>query len=108
MLWIEKNNFPDMNAFMIDGAENLEYLIFGDTIMSYISERTGRRLGDTPKRFRVTNSPKLTHIQIGDQMFTDFTEFTISNLPALRLLQIGSRNFENAPLFSITSRNMHE
>ena len=108
MLWIEKNNFPDMNAFMIDGAENLEYLIFGDTIMSYISEGTGKRLGDTPKRFRVMNSPKLTHIQIGDQMFTDFTEFTISNLPALRLLQIGSRNFENVPKLSVTSRNMHE
>ena len=108
MLWIEKNNFPDMNAFMIDGAENLEYLIFGDTIMSYSSEGTGRRLGDTPKRFRVTNSPKLTHIQIGDQMFTDFTEFTISNLPALRLLQIGSRNFEKVPKLSVTSRNMHE
>ena len=81
MLIIEKGNFLNMYAFMIDGAENLEYLIFGDTTISYIPGGSGRRLPDTAKTFQITNSPKLAYIQIGDEMFTDFTEFTMSNLP---------------------------
>ena len=108
MLIIEKDNFPSMNALMIDGAENLEYLIFGDTTISYIPGGSGRRLPDTTKTFQITNSPKLAYIQIGDRMFTDFTEFTMSNLPSLRLLQIGSENFESVSKFSITSKNMNE
>ena len=108
MLIIDKGNFPNMNAFMIDGAENLEYLIFGDTTISYIPEGSGRRLPDTAKTFQITNSPKLAYIQIGDRMFTDFTEFTLYNLPSLRLLQIGSENFESVSKFSITSKNMNE
>ena len=108
MLIIGKGNFLNMNAFTIDGAENLEYLIFGDTTISYIPEGSGRRLPDTAKTFQITNSPKLAYIQIGDRMFTDFTEFTMSNLPSLRLLQIGSENFKSVSDFSITSKNMNE
>ena len=108
MLIIDKGNFPNMNALMIDGAENLEYLIFGDTTISYIPEGSGRRLPDTAKTFQITNSPKLAYIQIGDRIFTNFTEFTMSNLPSLRLLQIGSENFEYVSKFSITSKNMNE
>ena len=108
MLIIDKGNFLNMYAFMIDGAENLEYLIFGDTTISYIPGGSGRRLPDTTKTFQITNSPKLAYIQIGDRMFTDFTEFTMSNLPSLRLLQIGSKNFESVSKFSITSKNMNE
>ena len=108
MLIIEKGNFLNMYDFMIDGAENLEYLIFGDTTISYIPGGSGRRLPDTTKTFQITNSPKLAYIQIGDRMFTDFTEFTMSNLPSLRLLQIGSENFEYVSKFSITSKNMNE
>ena len=108
MLIIESGNFPNMYDFMIDGAENLEYLIFGDTTISYIPGGSGRRLPDTTKTFQITNSPKLAYIQIGDRMFTDFTEFTMSNLPSLRLLQIGSENFEYVSKFSITSKNMNE
>ena len=108
MLIIEKGNFLNMYAFMIDGAENLEYLIFGDTTISYIPGGSGRRLPDTAKTFQITNSPKLAYIQIGDEMFTDFTEFTMSNLPSLRLLQIGSKNFESVSKFSLTSKNMNE
>ena len=108
MLIIEKGNFPSMNAYVIDGAENLEYLIFGDTTISYIPGGSGRRLPDTTKTFQIINSPKLAYIQIGDRMFTDFTEFTISNLPSLRLLQIGSENFESVSEFSLTSKNMNE
>ena len=108
MLIIDKGNFPNMNALMIDGAENLEYLIFGDTTISYIPGGSGRRLPDTTKTFQITNSPKLAYIQIGDRMFTDFTEFTMSNLPSLRLLQIGSENFKSVSDFSITSKNMNE
>ena len=108
MLIIDKGNFLNMNAFMIDGAENLEYLIFGDTTISYIPGGSGRRLPDTTKTFQITNSPKLAYIQIGDRMFTDFTEFTLYNLPSLRLLQIGSENFESVSKFSITSKNMNE
>ena len=108
MLIIDKGNFLNMYAFMIDGAENLEYLIFGDTTISYIPGGSGRRLPDTTKTFQITNSPKLAYIQIGDRMFTDFTEFTLYNLPSLRLLQIGSKNFESVSKFSITSKNMNE
>ena len=108
MLIIESGNFPSMTAIMIDGAENLEYLIFGDTTISYIPGGSGRRLPDTTKTFQITNSPKLAYIQIGDRMFTDFTEFTMSNLPSLRLLQIGSKNFESVSKFSLTSKNMNE
>lgn len=103
MLIIEKENYPSMNAFMIDGAETLEYLIFGDTTISYISGGSGRRLPDTSKTFQITNSPKLAYIQIGDEMFTDFIGFTMSNLPSLRLLQIGSRNFGSVSEFSFRS-----
>ena len=108
MLIIEKGNFLNMYDFMIDGAENLEYLIFGDTTISYIPGGSGRRLPDTTKTFQITNSPKLAYIQIGDRMFTDFTEFTMSNLPSLRLLQIGSENFKYVSRFSLTSKNMNE
>ena len=108
MLIIESGNFPSMTAIMIDGAENLEYLIFGDTTISYIPGGSGRRLPDTTKTFQITNSPKLAYIQIGDRMFTDFTEFTMSNLPSLRLLQIGSENFKYVSRFSLTSKNMNE
>ena len=108
MIIDEKGNYPSMNPFMIDGAENLEYLIFGDTTISYIPGGSGRRLPDTTKTFLVKNSPKLAYIQIGDRMFTDFTEFTLYNLPSLRLLQIGSENFEYVSRFSLTSKNMNE
>ena len=108
MLIIEKGNFLNMYDFMIDGAENLEYLIFGDTTISYIPGGSGRRLPDTAKTFQIKNSPKLAYIQIGDRMFTDFTEFTMSNLPSLRLLQIGSENFKYVSRFSLTSKNMNE
>ena len=108
MLIIGSGNFPSMNALMIDGAENLEYLIFGDTTISYIPEGSGRRLPDTTKTFQIKNSPKLAYIQIGDRMFTNFTEFTLYNLPSLRLLQIGSENFEYVSRFSLTSKNMNE
>ena len=108
MLIIDKGNFLSMNAFMIDGAENLEYLIFGDTTISNIIGGSGRRLPDTAKTFTVKNSPKLAYIQIGDEMFTDYTEFTMSNLPSLQLLQIGSNNFEYVSELSLTSKNMNE
>ena len=106
-LWIEKGNFEGMGV-NIDGAENLEFLIFGDISMSFTGSGSGRRLGDPTKTFQVTNCPKLTSIEIGDGMFNDYTGFTLSNLPSLQNLTIGSSNFENLALFSITSNNLNE
>ena len=106
LLWIEEGNFPNMNAFTIDGAEYLEYLIFGDTALSYGQGGSGRRLEDVAKSFRVANSPKLSWIQLGDGMFADYTSFTLLNLPSLQFLQVGSENFINTPRFSISGRIM--
>ena len=107
-LIVEDNNqFQNLNTFELSGLQQLEGVKIGRNCFNYEKDTTPKKRYN--RKFRITNCPKLTEIQIGNYSFSDFTgEFTLSDLNALTKLTIGevgkaSFNFYRAQSFVVKS-----
>ena len=93
--------FKKVRSFVIDGLNELEYLLVGmkSFTESGVEPWYGKRSGG---EFRITNCPKLEDIIIKDWSFSDYHSFEIGNLPALKYISVGEGCFFNASSFSLT------
>ena len=92
-LIVEDNNlFQPINEFTIVGLQKLERVSIGSNCFTQQASTTPTQKFAN-RKFKITDCPKLTYIDIGPYSFSDFSgEFTLRSVDALKYLRIGRDN----------------
>ena len=89
---IGSNSFKQVNAFMIDGLNELKSLMIGENSFA-ISKNS--RSSKPSRSFQVLNCMQLESIEIGRYSFSGYGKFELRNLSKLSTIKIGEIGSES-------------
>ena len=89
---IGSNSFKQVNAFMIDGLNELKSLMIGENSFA-ISKNS--RSSKSSRSFQILNCMQLESIEIGRYSFSGYGKFELRNLSKLSTIKIGEIGSES-------------
>ena len=89
-LIVGRNCFHYVTEFKINGLNKLQFIQIGVGSFCFRNNESSSELRDG---FQVTNCPKLTWLEIGDNSFIDYEVMELNNLPSLQFIRIGEFGF---------------
>ena len=89
---IGSNSFKQVNAFMIDGLNELKSLMIGESSFA-ISKNS--RSSKSSRSFQILNCMQLESIEIGRYSFSGYGKFELRNLSKLSTIKIGEIGSES-------------
>ena len=92
-LSIGNNNFQQVRGFILNNLPSLKKVQIGNDCFRITRQWKAWKDERQDGIFSITNCPKLTSLQIGDNSFVDFKTFSISSIGLLDSIEFGKENF---------------